>query len=263
MTTKKPLRSLTNSRNRLLRVIDVQEEYNKVCEEGITKKYIWRKYIKDKYHISYYTFIQYLGVFAKKNIKPIQEAINTIETEKEAIKQQKKEDMKKIQPTLFGICAAIVMFSACGVPASKLASTCAELYPCKDSLVVKETTRTDTLEILDTYVEYLDTTECPPSANGVTVIDIDTVRVPGGKVVITRTVQDSTWYRIDQAHNASLVQQLADAQQERDAARSQLAACDPKAAGLPWWWLLIVSAGSFVVSRFFTKSKSQTPIPTS
>jgi hypothetical protein len=238
--TESPLRSLVNRRNRLRRVLKVQEVHNANWEEGLSKKYVWRKYIQNEFNIEYYTYIIYLGVNARREVKLLEEAIEAIKQSKlEAMKLQ-QEAMKAIQPTLFTLALAVLLLGSCGVSKKDLAKTCAETYPCKDSLVVVETTKTDTLELWDTYIE-LDTIDCPPSTNGVTLIDTDTVYLKGHKVVITRTVRDSTWYRTDQAALAAMQQDLDQA----DAAIAKLitekAVADAKAKSAKSWnrWLLI------------------------
>jgi hypothetical protein len=205
--TESPLRSLVNRRNRLRRVLKVQEVHNANWEEGLSKKYVWRKYIQNEFNIEYYTYIMYLGVNARREVKLLEEAIEAIKQSKlEAMKLQ-QEALKAIQPTLFTLALAVFLLGSCGIRPSELAKECAEQYPCKDSLVVVETTKTDTFELWDTYVE-IDTIDCPPSTNGVTLIDTDTVYLKGHKVVITRTVRDSTWYRTDQAALAAMQQDL-------------------------------------------------------
>lgn len=227
----------------------VQEAHNAEWEEGLSYKFIWKKFIYNTFFIEYHTYINYLGINARKQLKEIEEEITA--------DRQKEEAMKGVTP-LFGLITGLVicLTSACGVPAAKLASKCAEQFPCKDSLVVRQVTKTDTLEITDTYIEY-DTIDCPPSKDGVTLIDVDTVYIKGKKIVITRTVTDSTFWRIDQAQMASLAQEIEGLQQQRDNLTAKLAACQTVAgeasSGLPWWWLLIVSAGGFLVAKFFNK----------
>jgi hypothetical protein len=190
-------RNHAQKRNNLRKILKVQEDFLAEWEEGISKKFIWKKFIYNKYFIEYHTFINYLGVNARKELKELDEVITA--------ERQNEEKMKGITP-LFTIALALLIAS-CGVSKKDLAKACAEQYPCKDSLVVKETTKTDTLELWDTYVE-TDTIECPPSKEGVTLIDTDTVYLKGHKVVITRTVMDSTWYRTDQAALVAMQQDL-------------------------------------------------------
>jgi hypothetical protein len=243
-------REESNKLNWLNKVIEIQKLTKQVYKEDMTYKYIWRHHIKDAYFIAYNTYIRILNVKKK-------EQLDNLETKIHERNQQEVEMKEKTQPTLFGLLAFVIcLVSACGVPANKLASTCAEQYPCKDSLVVKKVTKTDTLELWDTYVEH-DTIECPPSKDGVTLIETDTVYLKGHKVIITRTVRDSTWWRIDQAHIAALALEIEGLEQQRDNLTAKLASCQTVAGentgNLPWWWLLITTIGGFVVAKFYNK----------
>ena len=60
-------------RLRLIRVICVQEEYKLHKEEGITDRYIYRKFILPMFHISESTFIKYMGENAKRELAIIDE----------------------------------------------------------------------------------------------------------------------------------------------------------------------------------------------
>jgi hypothetical protein len=185
------------------------------------------------------------------NVKKPKEQLDNLEA-KITDRNQKEVEMKeKIQPSLFALAAFAILLFGCN-PNAKLAQKCAEQYPCEDSLTVREITRTDTVELTDTYIEYLDTTICPPSANGVTVIDIDTVRVPGRKVVITRTVMDSTWYRLDQAALAVMQQDLDEADKaiaklitEKAVVQAKL-----KASKKRFGWALGIAIGFFIPFLF-------------
>jgi hypothetical protein len=235
--------------NYLKRVIKIQTLTKEVYKEDMTFKFIWRHHVHEQFNIEYPTYIRILNEpKPKEQLKNLEAKIND---------RNNQEEMKKNQTTLFGLIGLVIcLVSACGVPANKLASTCAEQYPCKDSLVVKQVTKTDTLELWSTYIE-LDTIDCPPSKDGVTLIEPDTVPLNGHKVIITRTVRDSTWWRIDQAHIAALANEIEGLEQQRDNLTAKLASCQTVAGentgNLPWWWLLIVSLGGFVVAKFFTK----------
>lgn len=245
-------REESNKLNWLKKVIEIQQLTKQVYKEDMTYKYIWRHHIKEVYYIAYNTYIRIL------NVKKPKEQLETLETKITDRNSQQLEMKEKIQPTLFGLLALVICLSACGVPASKLASTCAEQYPCKDSLAIVETTRTDTFELTDTYIIYTDTTQCPPSKEGVVLVDYDTVYLKGQKVIITRTVTDSTYWRLDQAHLASLALKIEGLQQQRDDLTAKLASCQTvagNASGLPWWWLLIVSIGGFMVAKFTKRKK--------
>jgi hypothetical protein len=242
-------REESNKLNWLNKVIEIQKLTKQVYKEDMTYKYIWRHHIKDTYFIAYNTYIRIL------NVKKPKEQLDNLEA-KITDRNQKEVEMKeKIQPSLFALAAFALLVASCN-PNTKLAQKCAEQYPCKDSLVIWEVSVLDTVELWDTYME-TDTIECPPSREGVTLIDYDTVFLKGHKVVITRTVKDSTHWRIDQAHIASLALEIEGLQQQRDNLTAKLASCQTVVGenngNLPWWWLLIVSIGGFVVAKFSTK----------
>ena len=223
-----------------------QEAHNEVWEEDLTKKYIWRKFIFGRFGISYITYLNMLGINARKELNDF---------------NQKIIEMKNAnQPTLFGL--IIIFFgliSACGVPVSRLASTCAERYPVKADTVTVTRTVTDTVVLLDTYMEYVDTTECPPSDTAITIVKTVSVMVPGKTVYSTHEVHDTMFVVVDSAHVAALKQELEACNQARIAAAAAAATGSPGGAtnndGLPWWWLLIVGIGGFLIRNFLPRKQ--------
>ncbi len=252
------LREESNKMNYLKRVIKIQTITKEVWKEDMTYKFIWRHHIHEQFNIEYNTYIRIL------NEKKPKEQLENLETK---INDRKTEfEMKKMQSTLFALAALALLMASCN-NANKLAQKCAEQYPCKDSLTVRETTRTDTVELTDTYIEYIDTTVCPPSTNGVTLIDTDTVWLKGQKIVITRTVRDSTWWRLDQAALAAMQQDL----EQADAAIAKLitekAVVEAKLKTAHkhncWLWVVCVVLGIFVLLLFWRRIQSAVRNPKS
>ena len=62
-----------NKRNKLLRIIQVQDEYMKYANSGRTTRYIYRTYIYPKFLISNCTFYNYLATPAKRDLQRLDE----------------------------------------------------------------------------------------------------------------------------------------------------------------------------------------------
>lgn len=58
--------------NYLKKVLAVQEDYTSHKEEGITNKYVFKKFIAPKYFIGITTMYLYLNINAKREIKLIE-----------------------------------------------------------------------------------------------------------------------------------------------------------------------------------------------
>lgn len=66
--------------HRLRRIIEVQEEYKKHKEEGITDKRIYKKHIYPKFFISESTFKKYMYTNARRELKIIEDYLATQQT---------------------------------------------------------------------------------------------------------------------------------------------------------------------------------------
>ena len=62
-----------NQRNRLLRIIQVQDEYMKYANSGRTTRYIYRTYIYPKFLIGIATLYNYLAIPAKRDLQRLDE----------------------------------------------------------------------------------------------------------------------------------------------------------------------------------------------
>lgn len=62
-----------NNKNRLMRIIDIQEITLEHTNRGVTQRYVYKNVIEPKYHISQSTFYIYLSVPAKKRLKEMEE----------------------------------------------------------------------------------------------------------------------------------------------------------------------------------------------
>jgi hypothetical protein len=59
------------NKNLLQRIIEVQNIVLQYKNKGMSQRDIYRKYIKDVYHISYSTFNRWLAVNAKHELKQL------------------------------------------------------------------------------------------------------------------------------------------------------------------------------------------------
>lgn len=62
-----------NPRNLLMKVEKVQELYHTHKEDGITNRYIWRKYVAPVYYISERTFYDWLSINVKLRRKQLED----------------------------------------------------------------------------------------------------------------------------------------------------------------------------------------------
>lgn len=62
-----------SKKNRLKRIIDIQNIYREKEALGVTPMNIYRLYIADQYRISESCFFNYLTIFAKKQLKELEE----------------------------------------------------------------------------------------------------------------------------------------------------------------------------------------------
>jgi len=75
-----------NRENKWKRIAEIQDIVLEYKKKDVPQKIIFEKYIRDKYHISYSCFNEYLGVPAKAQLKELQD---------------KREDEERKQLNLF------------------------------------------------------------------------------------------------------------------------------------------------------------------
>lgn len=71
-------------RNHLLKVIEAQEIALTHKAKGATYRWIWRNHIYDRYRVTYNTFILWLGLPAKRELRDIEEYETTNSTSNES-----------------------------------------------------------------------------------------------------------------------------------------------------------------------------------
>lgn len=60
-------------RNHLLKVVEAQEITLEHRSRGATYKWIWENHISQRYHVTYNTFMLWLGQAARRELKEIEE----------------------------------------------------------------------------------------------------------------------------------------------------------------------------------------------
>jgi hypothetical protein len=110
---------------------------------------------------------------------------------------------------LFTFYLLLFTFNSC-IPPGKLPQRCADQFPCRDSLILRDRWVHDTITFPDYQFEYIDTTHCPPNLVDTLLIIKERIRtVPGPVVAITVPCQDSIIYRRDTALETLLKEQLS------------------------------------------------------
>lgn len=136
----------------------------------------------------------------------------------------------------------LIFFPGC-IPPGKLPQRCSDLFPCRDSTIIRERIVQDTVYFPEYGFEYIDTTKCPPGlVDTLVIVKEKTVTIPARTVTVTLPCQDSIIYIRDTALEAMLKEQLGDANELINKARRK---ADRQAA---WKWaffglLLVVGIG--------------------
>ncbi len=231
-----------------------REEFYTEWEWYPTRKSIWKRFVYPAYKISYRTFNRQLNTDVKSEMEQLNNQIKN------------RIGMKiKIQPQLFILIALMAFQTSCAIfsPTGEvkgsrqaLAAYCAEQFPCKDSLAVDTLYLDSTIwEIPDFDTVFIDTVVCPPSDSLLTLTDTVEVTVPGRRIFIPVMRIDSTWWRQDSA----LVTSLRLKNKQLKAANTELremALFSPdNKKDLPWWWLVLVGIGGYIVRKLEPKSK--------
>lgn len=138
--------------------------------------------------------------------------------------------------TIASLLAALL--SSCASQ-EKLARLCAESYPCDTSTIVRERVVNDTIIEPSVWVEYLDTTQCPPSAD--TILVIKEVKKDVGPIIIIRrdTILDTVQQVRDPALISFYENKISALQEQLSKQEHKLIKAKAK-KGLGWlWWLPI------------------------
>lgn len=126
----------------------------------------------------------------------------------------------------------LVALACCGC--RSLTDRCLDCFPTETATIVRTETRTDTIILPDTWIEYVDTTACPPGlVDTQYVVRTRLVPVPGDTVYYEVICTDTIQVYRDAARVAALMQ-------ERERLRSELREAERKAFGFRGW--LLVSA---------------------
>lgn len=196
-------------RRRLLHLYQVEkvlEDYQLHHREGYSIAYTWRRHIRDVHFISYECLRTYLGINTRKEIRELEEVL----------RQHSQGGQPKGLPAVFLlVLLPLLLLTGCG---RSFAERCAAAFPTTADTVVRERvvqrTVRDTVLIPDSFIEYLDTTLCPPGLlDTLVIIRPVVVRVPGQvierEVECELTVFDTVVRFQDAALVAGLRQDLA------------------------------------------------------
>jgi hypothetical protein len=142
----------------------------------------------------------------------------------------------------------LATLASCGLNRPSLAERCAAEFPSRADTVYQAEVITDTLVIPDTYVEYLDTTICPPNLTDSTVVTRTVVRRVPGQTIYLR---DTVYMRQVKYTDGPLVGRL---QEEARQHTVELAELRGSRATLRWTTatlglLILIMVGSFAVRR--------------
>lgn len=148
-----------------------------------------------------------------------------------------------MKPILF-FALLCCLLASCGVPLRQLPQTCAELYPPKETVVVRDTIVHDTLHFPDFAFEYLDTTVCPPQLTD-TLIIVKTVKKTVPLLVPVQIPRrDSLIYIRDVAEEKVLRWEVALLQKRLDACKLKMA------NSKKWFWAFVTVSVFFLLSVF-------------
>lgn len=155
-----------------------------------------------------------------------------------ACEPQAEAIWQKIMSSNMVMVALIFIIASCN-PSARLARKCAERFPVTDSLVIQERTITDTLILPDSWVEYMDTTVCPPASDSTVVTKLVNRLIPGKTVFVEKQVRDTLFVRENKARIYAL-NHLVDSLQNIVVKREKaLAGQSGKTKG--WRWAFIIT----------------------
>ena len=61
-----------NSKNLLIRIIEIQNLTLEYQKKGATQKWVYRNVVKERFHVSYGAFKQYMGRNAKNELRELE-----------------------------------------------------------------------------------------------------------------------------------------------------------------------------------------------
>lgn len=138
----------------------------------------------------------------------------------------------------------IVLGSGC----RSLTDRCLDCFPTETTTIVRTNTRTDTIILPDTWIEYVDTTACPPGLRDTQyVVRTRLVPVPADTVYRDVICTDTIQVNRDAARIHLLMR-------ERERLRSELRAAQRKAFGFRGW-LLVAAVFALVLAVVILRRK--------
>lgn len=160
------------------------------------------------------------------------------------------EDAEKVWNKIMNknmILVALIFIIASCNPEARLAKKCAERFPVRDSITVKERRITDTLILPDYWVEYLDTTICPPGMDTTVLVKTIEKRIPGRVHFIERIQYDTIRVKENTAKLFSLNYTIDSLDKALLKSQSVLERKTGRAKALNWAFIIIIAALSLVL----------------
>lgn len=153
----------------------------------------------------------------------------------------------------FMLIGFVLVFAGCS---ADLAQRCAEQFPCRDSVIVKQKVLHDTIQLGPWWIAETDSVPCPPSDTGIMLILIDTVFVPKFIKIVEWRYKDTCIVQHDSAREAYLKQIIAQLQTDLKERENDVQKALRKAEkGKPYKWiswlliLALVALLGYIVTR--------------
>lgn len=105
------------------------------------------------------------------------------------------DKLKTMKHQLLILSLALALLASC----KTLEERCAERFPQETTEVIREVVRTDTIILPDHWVEFVDTTDCPPSPEPTQVIKTIVKEIPGDTIYHEVVCMDTITIYQDQA----------------------------------------------------------------
>jgi hypothetical protein len=151
--------------------------------------------------------------------------------------------MKQMKRQLLLLISLIALATSC----KTLEEKCAERFPKEVTYEVRERRISDTLMIPVHTMEYIDTTNCPPSDTPTVVIETKYIEVPGKTIEYEVQCMDTVTIYPDQEKINYLSEQLRIAKAEAEAARN---GCKDRS------WIILGLGVLAVLLLYFTMKRS-------
>ncbi len=157
--------------------------------------------------------------------------------------------------TMFSVWLLALLAASCSTP-QRMARKCNDLFPpAPDSIVVKQDTIHDTIELAP-YVHF-DTIPCPPGDTAKNIFI--KIEVPGKKIPFHKVKLDTTFYKNTSGANIEALKfdvlacESEKKELQKDVVKWKLKAAERKGGGWFWaFWILLTSVVAHSVFRIIS-----------